>query len=59
VFEGFLVLICVYGGVVGVVDSRHSRNTGMVEAFKQMARDLARFFKEYSGEVEGGVIEDD
>jgi len=58
VFEGFLVLIGVYSGLVDVVDSRHLRDTGMVEAFKQLVRDLARFFEEYGGEVEGGVIED-
>ena len=52
-FEGFLVLIGVYSGLVDVVDSRHLRDTGMVEAFKQLVRDLARFFEEYGGEVEG------
>jgi hypothetical protein len=57
VFEGFLVLISVYGGVVGVVESSHPIDTGMLEVFKQMAG-IARSFKEYSGEVEGGVIED-
>jgi hypothetical protein len=30
----------------------------MLEVFKQMAG-IARSFKEYCGEVEGGVIEDD
>jgi hypothetical protein len=55
VFGGFLVLI----SVVGAVMSRHPRDTGMVETFKQLTRDLAESFKEYSGEVVGGVIEDD
>jgi hypothetical protein len=59
VFGEFLVLIGVYGGLVGVLDSRHLRDIGMLKAFKQMARCLAGFFKEYCGEVEGGVIEDD
>jgi hypothetical protein len=54
VFEGFLVLI----GVVGAVMSRHPIDTGMVEAFKQLTRDLAESFEGYGGEVEGGVIED-
>jgi hypothetical protein len=53
VFEGFLVLICVYG----VVESSHPIDTGLVEVFKQMAG-IARSFKEYCGEVEGGVTED-
>jgi hypothetical protein len=59
VFGGFLVLIGVYVGLVSAVDSRHPRDTGLVEVFKQMAIDLAGSFKEYDGEVEGGVIEDD
>jgi len=59
VFGESLVLISVYGGVMGVLDSRHLRDIGMLEVFKQMARDLAGPFKEYCGEVEGGVIEDD
>jgi len=54
VFEGFLVLICVYG----VVESSHPIDTGMLEVFKRMARDLAGSFKGYCGEVEGGVMED-
>jgi hypothetical protein len=58
VFEGFLVLIGVYNGLVDVVDSSHPRNTGMLEVFRQMAIDLAGSFKEYDGEVEGGIIED-
>ena len=57
-FGGFLVLICVYGGLVGVVESSHPIDTGIVEVFKQLARDLAGSFKEYCGEVEGGVTED-
>ena len=56
-FEGFLVLICVYGGLVGVVESSHPIDTGIVEVFKQMAG-IARSFEEYCGEVEGGVMED-
>jgi len=59
VFGEFLVLISVYGGVMGVLDSRHLRDIGMLEVFKQIARCLAGSFKEYCGEVEGGVIEDD
>jgi hypothetical protein len=59
VFGESLVLISVYGGVMGVLDSRHPRDTGLVEVFRQMAIDLAGLFKEYCGEVEGGVIEDD
>ncbi|MCL7389976.1 MAG: hypothetical protein LZ173_08640 [Thaumarchaeota archaeon] len=51
-------MICVYVGLVGVVESRHPIDTGLVEVFKQMARDLAGFFKGYCGEVEGGVMED-
>jgi hypothetical protein len=47
VFEGFLVLIGVYSGLVGVVDSRHLRDTGMLEVFKHMAGCLAGSFKEY------------
>jgi hypothetical protein len=47
----------VYGGVMGVLDSRHLRDIGMLKVFKQMAIDLAESFKEYCGEVEGGVIE--
>jgi hypothetical protein len=57
VFEGFLVLICVYGGLVGVVESSHPIDTGIVEVFKQMAG-IARSFKGYCREVEGGVMED-
>jgi hypothetical protein len=52
-----LVLISVYSSIVDVVEFRHSRNTGLVEVFKQLARDLAGSFEEYGGEVEGGVIE--
>jgi hypothetical protein len=59
VFGESLVLISVYGGVMGVLDSRHLRDTGMLKVFKQIARDLAGSFEEYGGEVEGGVIEDD
>jgi hypothetical protein len=40
------------------VKSRYSRDTGVVKAFKQLARDLAGLFEEYGGEVEGGIIED-
>jgi hypothetical protein len=58
VVKGFLVLICVYGGLVGVVESSHPIDTGMLEVFRQMARDLAGSFEEYCGEVEGGVMED-
>jgi hypothetical protein len=58
VIKGFLVLISVYGGVIGIVGSNHPIDTGMLEVFKQMARDLAGSFKEYCGEVEGGVMED-
>jgi len=54
VFEGFLVLI----SGVGAVMYRHLKNISMVETFKQLTRDLAESFKEYSGEVVGGVIED-
>jgi hypothetical protein len=42
---------------VGVVDSNHPIDTGLVEVFRHMAG-LARSFKEYCGEVEGGVMED-
>jgi hypothetical protein len=59
VFEGLLVLIGIYSGLVNIVESRYLRDTGMLEVFKQMARDLAGSFKEYCGKVEGGVIEDD
>ena len=52
-FGGFLVLICVYG----VVESSHPIDTGMLEVFRQMAG-IARSFKGYCGEVEGGVMED-
>jgi hypothetical protein len=31
---------------------------GVVEAFKQLARGLMRFFEECSGDVEGGIVED-
>ncbi|MCL7390326.1 MAG: hypothetical protein LZ173_10435 [Thaumarchaeota archaeon] len=51
-------MISVYGGVMGVLDSRHLRDIGMLKVFKQIARYLAGFFKEYDGEVEGGIIED-
>jgi len=34
---------------------RYLKNTNMEKASKQLARDLAGFFKEHSGEVEGGV----
>ena len=59
VFGESLVLISVYGGLVSAVDSRHLRDTGMLEVFKQLARDLVGFFEECGGEVEGGVMEDD
>jgi hypothetical protein len=59
VFGESLVLISVYGSVMGVLDSRHLRDIGMLEVFKQIARCLAGSFEEYCGEVEGGVIEDD
>ena len=52
-------MICVYVGLVSAVDSRHLRDTGMLEVFKQLARDLAGFFEEFGGEVEGGAMEDD
>ena len=55
--KGFLVLISVYGGVIGIVGSNHPIDTGMLEVFKQMAG-IARSFEEYCGEVEGGVMED-
>ncbi|MCL7404357.1 MAG: hypothetical protein LZ172_08470 [Thaumarchaeota archaeon] len=42
-----------------IIAFRYLRNTRMEKALKQLARDLAGFFEEYSGEVEGGVIEDD
>ena len=58
-FGVFLVLIDVYGDVVGVVESRHSRNISLVEVFKRLTRDLAGSFEECGGEVEGGVIEGD
>ena len=57
-FGVFFVLIDVYSDVVDAVNSRYLRNIGMEEAFKQLARDLAGFFEEHDGEVEGGVIEE-
>jgi hypothetical protein len=41
-----------------IIAFRYLRNTRMEKALKQLARDLAEFFEEYSGEVEGGVMED-
>ncbi|MCL7397362.1 MAG: hypothetical protein LZ167_08125 [Thaumarchaeota archaeon] len=52
-----LVLIGVDCDVVDVVMSRRLGDTDMLEVFKQMAG-IARSFKEYCGEVEGGVMED-
>ncbi|MCL7390503.1 MAG: hypothetical protein LZ172_05440 [Thaumarchaeota archaeon] len=54
-FGGSLVLIGVYSSLVNIVESRHTRDTGIVKTFKQ----LARFFEECNEEVVGGVIEDD
>ncbi|MCL7390361.1 MAG: hypothetical protein LZ173_10610 [Thaumarchaeota archaeon] len=58
-FECGLVLISVEGYRVDIVVFRNSWNTSMMEVFKQLVGDLAEFFEEYSGEVEGGVIEND
>jgi hypothetical protein len=59
VFECGLVLISVEGYRVDIVVFRNSWNTSMMEVFKQLVGDLAEFLEEYSGEVEGGVIEND
>jgi hypothetical protein len=40
-----------------IIALRYLRNTRMEKALKQLTRDLAGFFEECGGEVEGGVTE--
>ena len=37
---------------LNIISLRYLKNTSMEKALRQLARDLAGFFKEYGGEVE-------
>ena len=58
-FEEWIDFYCIRGHQLHPLDSITLRylkkGTSMEKAFRQLARDLAGFFKEYGGEVEWGV----
>jgi len=57
-FEEWIDFYCVRGHQLHPLDAialRYLKNTNMEKASKQLARDLAEFFKECGGEVEWGV----
>jgi len=54
-FEEWIDFYCIRGHQLhqlDIISLRYLKNTSMEKALRQLARDLAGFFKEYGGEVE-------